>query len=292
MRQVTVAAAQPRTFRGKDEPANLEAAVRAIGEAATAGAQIVCFPEGYPGPYSGPLDFQPLPDLCRAARRHQVYVVCGGLEPATGDAFFNDLYLLGPTGDVLATYRRCQPAPEAVDRVLFGRRVHPGGAPQVVATPVGRIGLLVCSEIFSPELSRLLALQRADIVFAPAGGMIYELFDAWKVVARARAIENHFYVVVCQNLYGMEAGLGTIAGPEGVLAERGEAGLLMADLDLERLEWLRSHEESLELPKPYRTIPGLLAWRRPEVYGPLVGPPPRAGGRAAGRAAAARRTRT
>jgi len=277
-RRVTVAASQPRTFRGKDEPANLECALAAIAEAARAGAQIICFPEGYPGPYSGSLTFQPLPDLCRAARQNGMHVVCGGLEPATADAFYNMLYLLGPEGDVRATYRRCQPAPEAVDRVLFGRRVQPGGAPQVVETPAGRLGLLVCSEIFSPELSRLLALQGADIVFAPVGGMIYELFESWKVLVCARAIENHVYVVVCQNLYGMERGVGTIAGPEGVLAERRDAGLLVAELDLERLDWLRTHEETLALPKPYRTIPGLLAWRRPEVYGPLAetgraGPP-------------------
>lgn len=278
MQKITVAAYQPRTFRGKDEPANLESAVRAIGDAAAAGAGVVCFPEGYPGPYSGSLDFQPLPELCRAARRHRIHVVSGGLEPATADAFFNNLYLIGPEGHVLATYRRCQPAPEGVDRVLFGRRVEPGGPPQAVEMPGGRVGLLVCSEIFSPELCRLLALQGADIVFAPVGGMVYELFESWKVVIRARAIENHVYVVVCQNLYGMEEGVGTIAGPEGVLTERRDAGLLIAELDLERLEWLRSHEETLDLPKPYRTIPGLLAWRRPEVYGPLAethrtGPP-------------------
>ena len=57
-RRVTVAASQPRTFRGKDEPANLECALAAIAEAARAGAQIICFPEGYPGPYSGSLTFQ------------------------------------------------------------------------------------------------------------------------------------------------------------------------------------------------------------------------------------------
>ncbi len=270
MKTVVIAAAQPRTFRGKDESANLDWALQAIAEAARAGARIVCFPEGFPGPYSGSLDFQPLPELRRAAREHRLHVISGGLEPAAADAFFNCLYLLGPEGDLLATYRRCQPAPEAVDRVLFGRRVQPGDAPHVVETPVGRIGLLICSEIFSPELARLLALQGADLVFAPAGGMIYELFESWRVLIRARAIENHYYVAVCQNLYGMEDGVGTIAGPEGILAERRDAGLLLAEADLERLEWLRVHEESLDLPKPYRTIPGLLAWRRPEVYGPLA----------------------
>jgi predicted amidohydrolase len=268
--RVTVAAAQPRTLRGRDEPGNLAFALRAIEDAARAGAGVVCFPEGYPGPYSGPLEFQPLPDLCAAARQHRIHVVSGGLEPATSDTFFNNLYLIGPTGDVLATYRRCQPAPEAVDRVLFGRRVQPGDPPRAVETSLGRMGLLVCSEIFSPELGRLLALQGADVVYAPVGGMVYELLDAWKVLLRARAIENHFYVVTCQNLYGMEDGVATIAGPEGVLAERRDAGLLVAELDLARLEWLRTHEETLELPKPYRTIPGLLDWRRPDVYGPLA----------------------
>ena len=272
-RVITIATCQPRTSRGKDEPANLDAALDAIAAAAAGGAQLIVFPEGYPGPYSGSLDFQPLPALRETARRHRIHVVSGGLEPAANDRFFTNLYLIGPDGALLATYRRCQPAPEGVDRVLFGRLVEPGEAPAVVETSIGRIGLLVCSEIFSPELTRLLALQGADIVAAPAGGMIYELADSWRVLIRARAIENHCYIAVTQNLFGMEDGLATIAGPESVLGERRDPGLLVAPLDLDRLAWLRSHEETLELPKPYRTIPGLLAWRRPEVYGPLARTP-------------------
>ncbi|MBI3076988.1 MAG: carbon-nitrogen hydrolase family protein [Deltaproteobacteria bacterium] len=267
-----VAAIQPHAYRGGEEPRNLPEALRYLGDAADQGAQVICFPEGYPGPYSGPLTFDPLPALREAAKAHGVYLVAGGLEPEAPEVLYNTLTLIGPEGEILGRYRRCQLPPEAVDRVLFGRKVQPGNSLEVFRTSRGRVGLLICSEVFSPELCRLLALDGADILCSPVGGLLYELLDTWRLLLRARAAENHYYVVTCQNLYGMEEGIATIAGPEGVLAERRDAGIILADLDLDRLEWLRGHEESLELPKPYRTIPGLLGWRRPELYGPLAEP--------------------
>jgi hypothetical protein len=57
-----------------------------------------------------------------------------------------------------------------------------------------------------------------------------------------------------------------VAGPEGILATRADAGMLIADLDLDRLEFLRGEDEKIEVPRRYRTVPGLLRWRRPELY--------------------------
>jgi hypothetical protein len=47
--------------------------------------------------------------------------------------------------------------------------------------------------------------------------------------------------------------------------------MLVADLDSERLAFLRSRDERIEFPKPYATIPGVMRWRRPELYGSLLG---------------------
>ena len=47
-------------------------------------------------------------------------------------------------------------------------------------------------------------------------------------------------------------------------------GLLVADLDLDRLQFLRDEDERIEFPKRYETIPGVLRWRRPELYRTLV----------------------
>jgi hypothetical protein len=58
--------------------------------------------------------------------------------------------------------------------------------------------------------------------------------------------------------------------------------VLSAVLDLDRIRWLRETDEELIVPAPYRTIPGVLKWRRPELYGQLTAQPSRAAdGRAA-----------
>jgi hypothetical protein len=61
-----------------------------------------------------------------------------------------------------------------------------------------------------------------------------------------------------------------IASPERVLAASESPGILTAELDLERVRRLRETEEELIVPAPYRTIPGILSWRRPEVLGVLT----------------------
>jgi predicted amidohydrolase len=136
---------------------------------------------------------------------------------------------------------------------------------------LGRIGLLVCSEVYAPELARLQALGGADIILFPAGGQINELLPGWRTMVWARAIENLVYTAAVQNLYGAdEEGVGIVAGPEGILAQSATSGLLLADLDLDRLTFLRNEDERIEFPKRYQTVPGLLRWRRPELYGPLL----------------------
>ncbi|MBI2370128.1 MAG: carbon-nitrogen hydrolase family protein, partial [Deltaproteobacteria bacterium] len=129
-----VAAIQPHAYRGGEEPRNLPEALRYLGDAADQGAQVICFPEGYPGPYSGPLTFDPLPALREAAKAHGVYLVAGGLEPEAPEVLYNTLTLIGPEGEILGRYRRCQLPPEAVDRVLFGRKVQPGNSLEVFRT--------------------------------------------------------------------------------------------------------------------------------------------------------------
>lgn len=285
-RSVRVAAFQALTRRegwpGDFAAQNLADALAAVRDAASRGAQILCFPECHPLRFAGIDPGDALARMQEAARGSRIHLICGGLAPADGGPggagggrWFNNLYLIGPDGALLHTYSRSQPAADDIDRVLFGGLVQPGEAPRVVETGLGRIGMLVCSEIFSPELPRLLALQGCELLFAPVGGMVYELEDAWRVMLRARAIENHLHVITCQNLItppgnGPERGIASIVTPEGVAAARTDPGLVVATLDLDRLAWLRSHEETLELPKPWGTIPGLLAWRRPALYGPLV----------------------
>ena len=170
----------------------------------------------------------------------------------------------------------------------MGGRHHvlPGDELMTVDAPFGRIGLLICSELFVPELSRILMLRGADLIVAPGGGVHgptrTQVRETWRAVARARAAENLVYVVVTQNLFaGSRKGRTCVASPERMLAQRDDPGIAIADLDLARLQAIRSryYDERILSPperddQVFGCRPGQSHDRRPELYGELVRPQP------------------
>jgi predicted amidohydrolase len=140
----------------------------------------------------------------------------------------------------------------------------------VFKTRYGIVGLLICSEVYMPELSRILALKGAEVVFLPAGGSKSALWETWRTLIFARAIENLMCTATCQNLTGSEDGLAMIASPEGILVESKKEGIYTAEIDLDRIRALReipNDESERERSLRPKTKPGLLKyWRRPEVY--------------------------
>lgn len=261
---VTLAAVQPRANPG-DEVRNVEAAVAFTHQAAELGAEIVVFPECYPGPYSGPLSFSAFEALSGVASKGGLYIGYGYMEPA-GEAggFYNVYQVVGPTGDPVATYRKVIPSP--VDPELSNKRSVAGDELVVFDAPWGKVGILICWEAWFPELCRTLAWRGADLVVFPTGGMLYHLRPVWHALLQARATENLIYTASCVNLFGVEEGFAHICSPEGEIASSTDEGVLVADLDLDRLDYLRGEDESLGFPKQYRTIPGLWRHNRPEFY--------------------------
>jgi len=268
--KVKISVVQPQTLRLGEEAGNVERALAYLDQAVAKGAQIICFPEMYPGPAHPGNDFAS-EALAEAARRHGVCVIKGRIQRERGGERPRHSVcadVIGPDGRTLGTYRRTEPLTGHVyrdvpawnfDYLQFDEL-------PVFDTPFGRIGVLICSEVYAPELSRILALHGAEIVFYPAGALINELMPTWKTMVWARAIENLMYTAASQNLYGVEEGVGMICSPEAVVAEhRGEA-VLVAEADLARVRWLRESEQKIEIPKQYKVVPGLLRWRRPEVY--------------------------
>jgi predicted amidohydrolase len=271
------ACVQPAVDKRLPEKAKLDTALRYIDQATEAGARLVAFPEGFPGPYTGKADWSALEPLAKKARQNNINVIFGEVERDPHEPEVETYNLVARVvdcdGNLVGSYARMQPAPNEVNFPLMeGKIISPGNEFFLQDVEGVKVGLLICSEIFAPELPRVLGLQGVDLLFAHVGGMLYELRDVWRCITWARAIENLCYTATCLNLYGKEDGLAIIAGPEKILAETSEEGMLVADLDVDRLHWLRAQDESLALPKPYRVVPGLLRYRRPELYGKLVDP--------------------
>lgn len=264
MSKVKIAVVQPKSYlryaagRVLDDPnapeeQNLALAFDYIEEAAGNGAQLVSFPELYPGPSPGSdaLDYDAVVDgMRRKAKEQGVYVLFGGAKQEE-NGFYNRYHLADPHRDSLFVYEKIVPAMN--EGTMFR-----GDEPGLVETDLMNIGLLICWEAWFPELARTLAMRGADIVFFPTGGLIYELHDVWKAILQARAAENTMYTASAVNIWGVEAGMSYVFSPEGEVAGLTSEGINYAEIDLDRLHRMRSEDEEFTVPKVYRTIPGTL----------------------------------
>jgi predicted amidohydrolase len=209
MRAFTAAAAQVAPVPGpltadtiKSNVDNCVAMVERCVEAT--GAELVVLPEtattGFsPAVTAGELwelmDVVPgevtLP-LQRVASRLGVHLVVGTYE--RGDppgTVYNTALLVGPNGDVLGTYRKTHLF--AGENVAHGGWVTPGDAATVVRTELGSIGLIICFDGDYPELARVNAIRGAEIICRPSA--LLRSADIWELTNRARAYDNHVYVI-------------------------------------------------------------------------------------------------
>jgi deaminated glutathione amidase len=136
----------------------------------------------------GPV-IEPLQD---AARRVGVHVVVGTYErgPDRG-VVYNSAALLGRDGGVAGTYRKTHPF--CTETRSRGGWVTPGNDVCVVDTDLGHFGLIICFDGDYPELSRITAVRGAEVILRPSA--LLRSADIWELTNRARAYDNHVYVV-------------------------------------------------------------------------------------------------
>jgi predicted amidohydrolase len=146
----------------------------------------------------GPV-LQPFADL---AAELGIHLVLGTYErgPERG-VVYNAAVVLSPAGELLGVYRKTHPfGTERADR---GGWVTPGEDILVVDTPLGRIGVIICFDGDYPELSRITALAGAELICRPSA--LLRPADIWELTNRARAYDNHVYVIGA-NCTGVDPG--------------------------------------------------------------------------------------
>lgn len=268
---IRLAVVQPLCHPVPDGELNVADAVRHVRDAAASGAQIVLFPEGYPGPLRIEDDFDATGTLVAVARETGVAICWSRIERGEDGLYRKVAYIHDPGGEALR-YVRGHPATGDVHPVLSGTYLAPGDGFGIAQVAGVRVGVLICSELWIPEIARTLALRGAELLLAPAGGGFGAVAENWQLVARVRAIENQCFVGMTQNRFGDEDGSALIGGPEAVLAQSTSEAVITADLDLARMRWLRARDDGMEKPKPFTALPGLLRARRPELYGEITAP--------------------
>ena len=274
-RPVRIAAAQYQPRLG-DLDANRAEAVRWAHAAADAGAQLAVLPELASSGYvfrsveeaeaaaedarTGPT-VTALTEVCRESGMY----VAVGIDERDGDCRHNSAVLLGPTGHI-ATYRKLHLFHDEQSWFV------PGDSLPVAQLPFGRVGMIVCFDLWFPEAARALAVAGAEIVAVPTNWVASfkrtvadeRGYIQGDYVAMVTAAQNGV-VMACADRVGEERGtiflgasiiVGADGWPVAGPAPIDEPALLIADVDLADVEKARRRT-----PRNH-----LLDDRRPDAY--------------------------
>ncbi|WP_168122541.1 N-carbamoylputrescine amidase [Paenibacillus sp. HB172176] len=283
MRMVKVAATQMSCSANIEE--NIRKADELVREAASQGAQIILLQELFETPYfcqkeksdyyayATELEENKAVNHFREVAKELQVVLPISFYEKKNNARYNSLAVIDADGEVLGKYRKSHipDGPGYEEKFYF----NPGDTGfQVWKTRYAKIGVGVCWDQWYPEAARCMALMGAELLFYPTAigsepqdGSI-DSKDHWQMCMLGHAACN-LVPVIASNRIGEESdedssitfyGSSFIAGPQGnkvAEAGRSEAGVLVAEFDLDQLEVQRIEW-------------GIFRDRRPELYGAIA----------------------
>jgi N-carbamoylputrescine amidase len=247
-------------------------------EAASQGAQVICFQELFYGPYFCQVQDAAYYDYAESipgptterfqqlARETGMVVILPMYEQEQEGVLYNTAAVIDADGTYLGKYRKTHlPQVKGFWEKFYFR---PGnlGYP-VFDTAVGKVGVYICYDRHFPEGWRALGLNGAHIVFNPSATSRGLSGHLWKLEQTASAVAN-LYFVGAINRVGVEElgdndfyGTSYFANPRGEFvdgtASDQEEELVVRDLDMDLLAEVRNQWQF------YRD-------RRPDMYGPLT----------------------
>ncbi|TCC01350.1 deaminated glutathione amidase [Kribbella soli] len=211
---------------------NLDTATQLIKQADADGIDLLVLPEGVLARFieererirehAQPLDGPFVTGLRKATEGLELTVVVGIHEKSDNDKPFNTLVVL-KDGDITGLYRKLH-LYDAFSQLESDNVTPADVVPELIDVNGFKVGLMTCYDVRFPELSRLLALDGADVLVLPAAWVKGPLKEHhWQTLVTARALENTVYVVASGECGQRNIGQSLIVDPLGVpLAQAAE----------------------------------------------------------------------
>lgn len=280
MNRITIATIQPPVFAEKSSAHNarmIETGFSYMNEALEAGAVFCCLPEYFNVFGVAEQDMQTLAANAEGllkrvqilADRYSAYIILPLLMQEQG-RFLNRAYLVGPKGTVAGYYDKTHPTLGEKEQLA----VTSGHEISVFDTDYGRIAIVICYDIYFPELFAALTLRKPDVIFFPSlQRSDHEM--ASEAILKTRAMDTKAYVI--RSSYGcpldlpwkagMMFGQSCIVHPDGtLLGNTGHyEGVALARTPVP-FSWQRQRCGGY----PAMSVRDFLAEdRRPDLYGDL-----------------------
>jgi len=229
--EITIALGQI-SCRVGDKKHNIENMKRKIRQAKKRKADLIAFPElaltGYVVRDRAYELAEPVPtgpsarQIEEMAKKEDVHIIFGMIERSAkaSAVLHNTALLIGPQGYIGKYQKIYLPTHSIFEEKRYFR---PGYQTPVFETELGKIGIIICYDIYFPEITRLLSLRGAKlIVCISASPSVRRGF--FETLTAARAIENTVFVAFV-NLAGIQDGLqfwggSRIIAPSGSLISR------------------------------------------------------------------------
>ncbi|KAH8920566.1 carbon-nitrogen hydrolase [Atractiella rhizophila] len=260
-----------------DKAANLKRAQslidRCILESSRDGKEkvdLVVLPEIFNSPYatsSFPIHAEPIPTpssqipknsptldlLSKAAEKHGVYLVGGSIPEVDGKNIYNTATVWDPKGQMIAKHRKVHLFDIDIPGGITFKESETLSAGEEVTTfetPFGRIGLAICYDVRFPELAMIAARKGCSTMIYPGAFNMTTGPLHWELLARARAVDNQIYSILCsvaRNESPKEGdyiawGHSMVVDPYGkVVTEADEKEcIIYADIDYETINKIRT----------------------------------------------------
>lgn len=129
------------------------------------------------------------------AKELNVNIVCGSVANQKADGFYNTAYVFDRSGEVAAEYDKTHLFTPSGEHEYF----QPGRHTCRFELDRKKCGLIICYDIRFPELTRTMTLEGVDLLFVAAQWPEKRTMHL-ETLARARAIENQMFLVLCNSV--------------------------------------------------------------------------------------------
>ena len=251
---------------------NVAKALKMLDKAAIGGADVAVLPEMFNCPYDNSKfseyaesipDGQTVKAISQKARELGIYIVAGSIPEREGTSLYNTSLVFDRQGKNIGRHRKMHLFDIDIKgkiRFVESEVLSYGKEITVVDTEFCKIGIAICYDVRFPELSRLMALEGAEVIIIPGAFNMVTGPAHWELLIRTRALDNQVYVAAASPARSLTAsytayGNSMVASPWGSVIQRAseKEEIVFADIDAHELDRIRR-----ELP--------LLKHRRVDLY--------------------------
>ena len=211
MNPIKIALCQMNVVDNKDK--NIEKAIQMIKESKKQGADLAVLPEMFNCPYENEKfieyaekleDSQTLKEIAKIAKEENIHVLAGSIPELVKDdendieSIYNTAVFFDNDGKQLGKHRKMHLFDIDVKGKIYFKEsdtLSAGNDFTIINTDLATIGIGICYDIRFVELSRIMALEGAEILIFPGAFNLTTGPAHWELLFRSRALDNQVYAI-------------------------------------------------------------------------------------------------